>query len=133
MRSRSSRYETYAEMDTMEFIHRGLELIADDASQPNDDGDTTKVYSDNEEIKEVIHNLFINKLDMNNELWSIIYETIKNGDNFYEVIPDDYKKPKEIKEIRSELDSVVAENKLLRERMDIIEKKQIAKTRKKKG
>ena len=33
------------------------------------------------------------------------------------------KKPKEIKEIRSELDSVVAGNKLLRERMDMIEKK----------
>jgi hypothetical protein len=43
------------------------------------------------------------------------------------------KKPKEIKEIRLELDSVVAENKLLRDRMDIIEKKQTAKTRKKKG
>jgi hypothetical protein len=43
------------------------------------------------------------------------------------------KKPKEIKEIRSELDSVVAENKLLRERVDIIEKKHTAKTRKKKG
>jgi len=43
------------------------------------------------------------------------------------------KKPKEIKEIRSELDSIVAENKLLRERVDIIEKKHTAKTRKKKG
>jgi len=43
------------------------------------------------------------------------------------------KKPKEMKEIRSELDSVITENKLLRERMNIIEKKHTAKTRKKKG
>ena len=43
------------------------------------------------------------------------------------------KKPKEMKEIRSELDSVITENKLLRERMNIIEKKHAAKTRKKKG
>ena len=43
------------------------------------------------------------------------------------------RKPKEIKEIRSELDSVIAENKLLRERVDMIEKKHTAKTRKKKG
>lgn len=98
--SRAGRYDTYSEMDTMEFIHRGLELIADDSSQPNDDGNTTKVYSDDQAIKDVIENLLINKLDMNNELWSILYETIKNGDNFYEVIVDDYKKPKEIRRIR---------------------------------
>ena len=43
------------------------------------------------------------------------------------------KKPKEIKDIRSELDDVITENKSLRERMDMMEKKQTAKTRKKKG
>ena len=43
------------------------------------------------------------------------------------------KKPKEIKNIRSELDDVITENKSLRERMDMMEKKQTAKTRKKKG
>ena len=43
------------------------------------------------------------------------------------------KKPKEIKDIRFELDAVIAENKSLRERMDLIEKKQEAKNRKKKG
>jgi hypothetical protein len=97
---RTGRYDTYSEMDTMEFIHRGLELIADDASQPNDEGDVFSVYSDDEKVKETINNLFIEKLDFNNELWSIIYETIKFGDNFYEIIVDDYAKPKEIKRIR---------------------------------
>lgn len=97
---RKSGYEIYSEMDTMEFIHRGIELIADDASQPNDDGDVIKIYSDDESIKNAIEDLMLNKLDMNNELWSILYETIKFGDNFYEVIPDSYKKPKEIKRIR---------------------------------
>ena len=43
------------------------------------------------------------------------------------------KKPKEIKDIRFELDAVIAENKSLRERMDLIEKKQEAKNPKKKG
>ena len=43
------------------------------------------------------------------------------------------KKPKEIKDIRSELDDVITENKSLRERMDMMEKKQTAKTRKNKG
>jgi len=42
-------------------------------------------------------------------------------------------KPKEMKDIRSELDDVITENKSLRERMDMMEKKDTAKTRKKKG
>lgn len=97
---RTSRYDEYSEMDGMEFIHRGIELISDDASQANEDGDVISVKSDNEAVKQTISKLFINKLDFNNELWSIIYETIKFGDNFYEIIVDDYNKPKEIKRIR---------------------------------
>jgi hypothetical protein len=46
---------------------------------------------------------------------------------------DSAKKPREIKEIRSELDDVTRENKSLRERLDLIEKKQEAKTKVKKG
>jgi hypothetical protein len=38
-----------------------------------------------------------------------------------------------MKDIRSELDDVITENKSLRERMDMMEKKETAKTRKKKG
>ena len=42
------------------------------------------------------------------------------------------KKPKEIKDIRSELDDVITENKSLRERMDMIEKKRQLKLERKK-
>ena len=98
--NRSRRYQTYEEMDSMEFIHRGLELIADDASNMNSDNESYKIYSDDESIREIGRELFTNKLDLNNELWSIVYETCKKGDNFYEVIVDDYKNPKEIKRIR---------------------------------
>ncbi len=98
--NRKDRYNTYREMDKMEFIHRGIEIIADDSTQPNDDNNVIKVLSDDENLKKTLNDLFINKLDMNNELWSIFYETVKIGDNFYEIIPDDYKKPKEIRRIR---------------------------------
>ena len=100
LNNRKEGYETFKEMDTMEFIHRGIEIISDDSTQPNDTGDVMKFVSDDEALKLVLEELFIKKLDMNNELWSIFYETIKMGDNFYEIIPDDYKKPKEIKRIR---------------------------------
>jgi len=98
--NRKNSYQTYKEMDGMEFIHRGIEIISDDSSQPNDMGDVVKFFSNDEEIKNVLDDLFVKKLDMNNELWTIFYETVKMGDNFYEIIPDDYKKPKEIKRIR---------------------------------
>ena len=95
--SRVNRYQIYREMDTMEFIHRGLELTADDATAPNGEGDVLKVYSDDDEKKNILQELFFDKLDINNELWSIFYETIKVGDNFYEIIPDSWDNPKEIK------------------------------------
>jgi hypothetical protein len=100
LNNRKSGYDTFKEMDKMEFIHRGIEIISDDSSQPNPEGDVMKFFSDDEEIKNLFNELFLKKIDMNNELWTIFYETVKMGDNFYEIIPDSYKKPKEIKRVR---------------------------------
>jgi len=99
-RTRKENYDTYREMDKHVFIHRAIETVADDASMRNDEGDTIKIFSDSESTKETLIDLFKNRLNMNKELWSIVYETIKMGDNFYEVIPDSYEKPKKIVSIR---------------------------------
>lgn len=100
LRSRKENYDTYKEMDKMVFIHRAIETVADDAALRNDEGNVIKIYSDSEEIKVKLEDLFNFRLNMNKELWSVIYETIKMGDNFYEVIPDSYDKPKKIVKIR---------------------------------
>ena len=94
--NRKSRYGFFREMDEMEFIHRALEVVSDDGSQENDEGNVMKFFSDDEDIKTRLETLFLEKLDMNNELWTIFYETCKMGDNFYEIIVDDYKKPKSV-------------------------------------
>jgi len=99
-RERKIRYEYFREMDTSEFIHRGLEIVADDSSQTNPEGNAIKIYSDDEEVKNLLTELFMDKLDMNNELWSILFETCKMGDNFYEVVVNDYKNPKNVIFIR---------------------------------
>ena len=91
---RKSRYDYYKDMDTMEFIHRGLEIVSDDSTQSNPDGDVIKILSNDEGVKERLNDLFMERLDMNNELWTIFYETIKMGDNFFEIVPDSYKNPK---------------------------------------
>lgn len=98
--NRYNYYETFEEMASCPFLHRGLQVIADDACQKNIDGDTVKVYSDDEDIKNILEELFHERLNLNKELWSIIFETAKKGDNFYEVIPDDYEHPTMVARIR---------------------------------
>lgn len=100
MANRVGYYSTFQEMSTYNFIHRGLQIIADDGSQKNIEGNVVKVYSDDDEIKDILCDLFYKRLNLNKELWSIIYETCKLGDNFYEVIPDSYENPHEIVRIR---------------------------------
>lgn len=98
--NRKDYYDTFQDMADCNFIQRGLQVIADDCSQRNEEGHTVKVYSDDDEIKEDLESLFNERLNMNKEIWSIIYETCKLGDNFYEVIPDNYKKPTMVARIR---------------------------------
>lgn len=98
--NRYNYYETFEAMAWTPYLHRGLQVISDDACQKNTDGDTVKIYSDDEDIKEILEELFHERLNLNKELWSIIYETIKLGDNFYEVIPDSYEQPTCVARIR---------------------------------
>ena len=99
---RKVRYAYYREMDKMEFVHRALEIVSDDASQVNNEGNVLKIYADDENVKKILEDLFYERLDINapNQLWSVIFETCKMGDNFYEVIVDDYSKPSKIVYLR---------------------------------
>ena len=98
--NRMAYYQTYEEMAGCPFLARGLQTIADDGTQKNVEGDTVKVYSNDEDIKEILDELFHVRLNLNKELWSIFIETCKLGDNFYEIIPDSYEHPTEISRIR---------------------------------
>lgn len=98
--TRAEYYRSFQEMSECNFIHRGLEVIADDCCQKNKEGNCIKIYSDDDEIKEILEDLFYKRLNINMELWSIFYETCKLGDNFYEIIPDSYTNPTMIARIR---------------------------------
>ena len=98
--NRYNYYQTFDQMDACPFIHRGLQVIADDACQKNIDGNTVKVYSNDDDVKTILEDLFHERLNLNKELWSIFFETCKLGDNFYEIIPDSYTNPTEISRIR---------------------------------
>ena len=98
--NRKDYYTTYQEMSESNFINRGLQVIADDCTQKNNEGHTIKVYSDDDETKEILESLFYQRLNVDKELWSNVYETCKFGDNFYEIIPDSYKNPTMVARLR---------------------------------
>lgn len=98
--NRKEYYTTYQEMSECNFINRGLQVIADDCTQRNQEGHTVRSYSDDDEIKQILDELFIDRLNIDKEIWSIVYETCKLGDNFYEVVPDSYEHPTQIVRIR---------------------------------
>ena len=76
---RKENYVVYDLMDQNEYLHRGLEIIADDSTQKNDDAQVIKILTDDEKKKEILDELFYDTIDLNNELWSIVYETCKKG------------------------------------------------------
>lgn len=98
--TRESYYEIYKEMSKMEFIHKALEIVSDDACQKNQEGYVLDIISNSEKTKDILKDLFIKRLDMNNELWNIVFDTAKLGDNFFEIVPNDYKKPKQVNFLR---------------------------------
>lgn len=89
-------YGIAVEMDNMEFIHRALEIVADDSCQVNTEGNVIKINTIDDEKKKILEDLFIERLDMNSELWNIVFDTARFGDNFYEIVPDSYEHPKRI-------------------------------------
>lgn len=98
--NRKEYYTTFQEMSESNFINRGLQVITDDCTQKNNEGHVLKVYSDDDEIKEILEELFYQRLGVDKEAWSNVYETCRFGDNFYEIIPDSYKNPTMIARIR---------------------------------
>ena len=93
---RKQWYGIATEMDSMEFIHRALEIVADDSCQMNTEGNVLKINTNDDEKKKILEDLFIERLDMNSELWNIVFDTARFGDNFYEIVPDSYDHPKRI-------------------------------------
>ena len=88
VRSREQYYETYIKMGRLGLVKRALDTISDEATQKNDDNEVLFINSNNEKIYGILRELFYDKLSINTELWSIVNETLKMGDNFYEVAPN---------------------------------------------
>jgi hypothetical protein len=98
--SRKEGYQTFKEMALMSFIYKALEIIADDSTQKNQEGNVLNIYSNDERIKARLEDLFFDRLNINNTLWSIVLETAQMGDSFHEIMVDSLEKPKKVMSLK---------------------------------
>lgn len=79
---RTSLYTDYEAMDTDAIIASALDIIADEATLKNEQGEVLHIKSPNEKTQRVLYNLFYEVLNIEFNLWSWIRTMCKYGD-FY--------------------------------------------------
>jgi len=80
--TRMASYYDYESMEYTPEISAALDVYAEESTTPDQDGYILRVYSESKRIKQVLTDLFTNKLDINTNLPMWIRNTCKFGDNF---------------------------------------------------
>ena len=75
-------YSDYEAMDTDPLIASTLDIIADEATVKNDQGEILQIQSSDENIQRVLYNLFYDILNIEFNLWSWTRQMCKYGDFF---------------------------------------------------
>ena len=79
---RTSLYTDYEAMDTDAIVASALDIIADEATLKNEQGEVLHIKSSNEKTQRVLYNLFYEVLNVEFNLWSWVRTMCKYGD-FY--------------------------------------------------
>ena len=80
--SRLELYSDYEAMDTDSIISSALDIYSDECTIQNDEGQTLRIVSSNENIRQILHNLFYDILNIEFNLWAWTRIMAKYGD-FY--------------------------------------------------
>ena len=75
-------YSDYEAMDTDSILASALDILSDEATVKNDQGDVLTIKSSDENIQRVLHNLFYDVLNIEFNLWSWTRNMCKYGDFF---------------------------------------------------
>ena len=78
--ARRHMYEDYESMDTDAIISSALDIYADEATTKDANQQLLTIRSQNPEIKKILHNLFYDILNIQNNLWSWVRSACKYGD-----------------------------------------------------
>ena len=79
---RPQLYSEYDAMDTDAIIASALDIIADESTLKNDQGDVLAIKSSDENIQKILYNLFYDVLNIEFNLWPWIRNMCKYGDFF---------------------------------------------------
>ena len=79
---RPSLYSDYDAMDTDAIIASALDIIADESTLKNDQGEVLSIRSSDEDIQKILYNLFYDVLNIEFNLWPWIRNMCKYGDFF---------------------------------------------------
>lgn len=75
-------YSDYEAMDTDPLIASTLDILADESTLRNDQGDVLSIKSSDENIQRVLYNLYYDILNIEFNLWSWVRNMCKYGDFF---------------------------------------------------
>ena len=79
---RPQLYSEYDVMDTDAIIASALDIIADESTLKNDQGEILSIRSSDEDVQKILYNLFYNVLNIDFNLWTWIRSMCKYGDFF---------------------------------------------------
>jgi hypothetical protein len=80
--TRMASYYDYESMEYTPEISAALDIYSEESTTPDQDGHILKVYSESKRIRQVLVDLFVNKMDINTNLPMWTRNTCKYGDNF---------------------------------------------------
>jgi len=86
---RRELFRDYDAMDQDPIISSALDIYADESTTKNEYGDVLQIKSTNENVRELLHNLFYDIMNIEFNLWPWIRNLVKYGDAFLalEIMP----------------------------------------------
>ena len=76
-------------MDSDAIISSALDIYADESTMKSEYGDVLEINTDNENIKQILHNLFYDILNIEFNLWPWVRNMCKYGDFFLQLQIDE--------------------------------------------
>ena len=91
MAARLALFKDYESMDSDPIISSALDIYSDESTMKGEYGDVVKIHSDNDNIKDILNNLFYDIMNIEFNLWPWVRNMVKYGDFFlYLDISDKY-------------------------------------------
>ena len=86
---RLNLFKDYEQMDSDSIISSALDIYADESTMKSAYGDVLEISTDNDQIKEILHNLFYDIVNIEFNLWPWIRNMCKYGDFFLQLEIDE--------------------------------------------